>query len=310
MERTQLECFLAVIDEGSFSAAARRLHLAQSSVSSSIATLEADLDATLLDRAHAGSRPTAAGLALEPHARTVVASLRQAGEEVRSARGQMTGTVRVGLTHTTATIDLAGVLSRLRESHPGVHVALLQVAGGSSGHLTGLADGSLDLALVSMPGDPGHAYDVRPLATEEVVVICPRGDGHLAPDGRLDVALARTRPYLALPAGWGIRTLVDAALVPPDPPIAEVSDYRLLTDLVAAGLGIAFAPRSAVAPDERIDIHPTGLIWQIALAQRRSPRPSAATALVADMLCRADEAPPPGPGLAGQARTGTSRRER
>ena len=72
-----VDVFLAVIDHGSFSAAARALHRVPSAVSMAIANLEAELDLALFDRTGREPRPTAAARSLEPQARLMAAQLRQ-----------------------------------------------------------------------------------------------------------------------------------------------------------------------------------------------------------------------------------------
>ena len=70
-----LAIFLAVLDAGSFSAAARKLGRVPSAVSMAIAQLEAELDLPLFDRATRKALPTSAALALEPQARQVICQL-------------------------------------------------------------------------------------------------------------------------------------------------------------------------------------------------------------------------------------------
>ncbi|MFA7681284.1 MAG: LysR family transcriptional regulator, partial [Pigmentiphaga sp.] len=72
-----LRVLLAVLDAGSFSAAARALNRVPSAVSMAIAQLEAELDLQLFDREGREPRPTAAARSLEPMARQVASQLRQ-----------------------------------------------------------------------------------------------------------------------------------------------------------------------------------------------------------------------------------------
>lgn len=72
-----VEVFLAVIDHGSFSAAARALRRVPSAVSMAIANLEAELDLQLFDRSGREPQPTAAARSLEPQARLLASQLKQ-----------------------------------------------------------------------------------------------------------------------------------------------------------------------------------------------------------------------------------------
>src|ERR1700733_3908039 len=71
----QLRAFIAAVDEGSFSAAARRLHRAQSAISELIANLEAQVGVTLFDRSERYPKLTQAGVLLVADARHVVANV-------------------------------------------------------------------------------------------------------------------------------------------------------------------------------------------------------------------------------------------
>ena len=77
----QVPLFLAVLDSGSFSAAARQLGRVPSAVSMAIAQLEAELDLQLFDRSGREPRPTAAARALEPQARLLAAQLQQLNQQ-------------------------------------------------------------------------------------------------------------------------------------------------------------------------------------------------------------------------------------
>ena len=72
-----IELFLAVLDRGSFSAAARALRRVPSAVSMGIANMEAELGFALFDRSHREPTPTALALALAPHARLIAGQLKQ-----------------------------------------------------------------------------------------------------------------------------------------------------------------------------------------------------------------------------------------
>ena len=87
----QLECFVAVAEEGSFRAAAERLHMSQPPLSRQIKQLESELGVTLLDRDTQGSGLTTAGVAFLREARK---TLLQAGEAVETARRHFEGMSR------------------------------------------------------------------------------------------------------------------------------------------------------------------------------------------------------------------------
>src|ERR1035441_2103745 len=87
MELRQLEHFVAVAEERSFTRAAQRLHLVQSAVSASIRTLERDLEADLLSRTTQRVALTDAGATLLPQARPILAEVAAAQDLVADLRG-------------------------------------------------------------------------------------------------------------------------------------------------------------------------------------------------------------------------------
>ncbi|CAL9644339.1 LysR family transcriptional regulator [Streptomyces sp. enrichment culture] len=97
MELRQLRYFRAVVEEGNLTRAARSLGLGSSALSEQIIALERQLDVRLFHRTRAGMVPTAAGRALIPHARDVLAAARTARQAVREA-ARTTVCWRVGVT--------------------------------------------------------------------------------------------------------------------------------------------------------------------------------------------------------------------
>src|SRR3712207_5224314 len=85
VEFRQLRYFLAVAEEGRFSRAANRLHIAAPSLSQQIRALERDLRVTLFDRTPRGAELTPAGRVLVERARVILAEVDRARQDVRSA---------------------------------------------------------------------------------------------------------------------------------------------------------------------------------------------------------------------------------
>jgi len=116
--------FLAVLDTGSLSGAARALGLTQPTVGRQIEALEASLGAVLFTRSPGGLRATEAALALQPHAQAMASAaealLRTASGEADQARG----VVRVTASHIVGAEILPPILTRFHEAHPEVIIEL------------------------------------------------------------------------------------------------------------------------------------------------------------------------------------------
>lgn len=112
--------FLAVLDEGSLSRAARELGLTQPTLARHVEHLEAALHAPLFTRSPRGLQPTEAAAALEPHARAMAAAAAAVLRITSGARDAVEGAVRITASEVIGAEVLPGVLRDLRAKHPGL----------------------------------------------------------------------------------------------------------------------------------------------------------------------------------------------
>src|ERR1700733_12722346 len=166
MELRQLEYFIAVAAELNFSRAAQRIHVVQSALSASVGRLEKELGTKLFDRSKRQIALTAAGEVFLGDAREVIHAVQQARSSVDDYRDQLTGTVTLGTLMSWGTLDLPAALAEFRQLHPLVTVRLRQSMSGSAGHLDAIADGKMDLALVSIPSSSSSLLAFRQLMEE------------------------------------------------------------------------------------------------------------------------------------------------
>ena len=110
--------FLAVLDDGSLSGAARRLGLTQPTVARHIDTLETAIGAGLFLRSQRGMIPTEMALALRPYARTLASTAAAMMRKASEAGGGVSGTVRVSASEIFGVEHLPPILARLRRAHP------------------------------------------------------------------------------------------------------------------------------------------------------------------------------------------------
>jgi len=302
VELRHLEYFVAVAEELSFTRASRRLHVVQSGVSSAIQGLERELGAALFDRDRHRVTLTDAGRVLLPEARATLAAAQAAADAVAEATAGLRGTLSIGMMMSTGSVDIAVVLGRFRELHPGVLVRLRVVPGGSAELAAEVISGGLDLALLSLPGAVPAGLTVRPLAHEPLVLVCA-AKHPLAADGAAPVALESLagESFIDFPAGWGTRAIVDRAFAAAgvERQVSfEVCEYGTAAALVRNGLGVAFVPTSAASSLDGVvpvRVAATSLDWRIMIATSAARRPSgAARAFLAELVRTTD------PRLAGR----------
>jgi DNA-binding transcriptional LysR family regulator len=124
MEMTQLEFFLQVIAEGSFSKAADAVGRTQPAVSIAIRRLEEEVGAPLFDRSQKTPTLTEAGQRVQDYAQRILALRDQARGAVAELRELKRGLVRVGANESTSLYLLPQVILAFRERHPDVKVEI------------------------------------------------------------------------------------------------------------------------------------------------------------------------------------------
>ncbi|PRY16592.1 LysR family transcriptional regulator [Kineococcus rhizosphaerae] len=273
MELRQLEVFLAVVETGTISAAARRLGSAQSAVSTVVRALEEDLGAPLFTRTSRRAVPTDAGLALLPQARRLLAGAADARAVVRDAGDGPSGPLAVGVVTTMHPVDLPRLLHRYTTAHPRVSVSMRVVADGSRGLLRALVEGELDVAFLSWPFRPPAALDVRPLVRTSFRLLLPP-EHPLAGDRPVELTDLAGERWIDGPPGFGNRLQVDALFERAGARRSvrlEVPDVSTFPRYVAAGLGVAFVPGTVPVPRGVREQAVAGdtLVWELSLASAR-----------------------------------------
>ncbi|GAA4933387.1 LysR family transcriptional regulator [Actinomycetospora succinea] len=281
MELHQLRYLVAVAEEGGFTRAAAREHVAQPGISAQIARLERELGQTLFDRSARGVRLTPAGEAVLPHARAALAAVTGVRDTADELAGLVRGRVSVGMVRGGGVIDLPGLLGDFHRDHPGVEIRLVEAA--TDALLEGLRSHDLDLAWVGRDGDPPADLDVDVVLDVPLVAAVPPG----GPLGEtVTVAELAEHTVIALPVGAGVRAALDRAAADGGVtlhPALEAGSPPVLVDLALQGLGVAVVPSPALAG--RDDLRSVPLVpevrAQIDLARRRdAPLSPAARALL------------------------------
>ncbi|MYW07637.1 LysR family transcriptional regulator [Streptomyces sp. SID2563] len=244
MEIRQLRHFMAVITHGSFTAAARAELIVQSALSTSVRNLERELGAELFDRTGRRVVLTEAGRALLPAARTVLAGTDAARDAVAAVSGLAGGRVRVGTIQTLTCVDLAAELAAFHRLWPGVQISLREAT--TPELVAAVRAGELDLAYLA-PDTADLPEGITAFATwhEELVLITAPGHP-LATAGRTLIKDLADEPFVDFRAGTGLETAVRrlAAHCGLERRITcDVTQIRLLVDLVRAGIGVAIVPR-------------------------------------------------------------------
>lgn len=122
MELHQLRYFLAVVDEGSFTAAAEAVRISQSGISTQIQKLERELGTALIDRSSRQVVLTPAGGRLAPYARAAVAAVNDVVAAASDIRGLIIGSLRVAAVTGLVWRPLFDALATIHSTHPGIDI--------------------------------------------------------------------------------------------------------------------------------------------------------------------------------------------
>ncbi|MFD0893862.1 LysR family transcriptional regulator [Luteolibacter ambystomatis] len=241
----ELECFLAVAEELSFTRAARRLNLAQPPLSRHVRVLEEKLGAVLFEREPRGVSLTPAGHLFYEETRTIPNRLTRAGEAVKRTVAGETARLRLGFVSAVMNDDLVEILRRFRGTHPQVQILLHDAP--PHDQLRAIAEGRLDGGFVGIEA-PADAAGIEVTPWHREALCCFVASDHpLA--GRRQVALKELakEPFVAVaheaaPAFAALvgRMCADAGFRPRV--ILESPRAQAVAVMVAAGSGIAILP--------------------------------------------------------------------
>ncbi|WP_159993055.1 LysR substrate-binding domain-containing protein [Roseomonas sp. 18066] len=243
MDLRALRSFVAVVEEGSFSAAAVRLRIAQPALSQQARKLEAELGCQLLERLPRGVVPTPAGGKLLAHARDLLARAEAVRDDLRGEAALPTGEVTLGLPQSVAAMLTLPLLARVLAELPQVKLRIIE---SMTGYIPDwLREGRLDLAMV-FRADVGGGLVLRQLLEEQLFLAGPRqaADGpRPAAGGQIGTvafsALAGL-PLILPGAPHGLRLLIDQRARQSGVRlrvVAEVDALAQLTAAASAGLG-------------------------------------------------------------------------
>jgi DNA-binding transcriptional LysR family regulator len=281
-----------VVMRGSFSAAADSLSYSQSAVSQAVATLEAEMGVSLLERDRRGVRPTAAGSALIGHAEGILARLEAAENEVAAIVGLRGGRLRIASFPTAGATLMPLAIATFRAAHPDVTVTLAE--GEPDEIVPRLRNGEFDLALLfEFPGATeklGSGMQRVELLEDPMHLALPEGH-RLAKRAKLRLEDLRDEAWIQTSASSPcarhvVRSCHAAGF---EPTVSfESDDYQTVQGLVAAGVGVALIPKlalSTVRDDIAIRaLHPKAPVRQVLAATQHGAAVMPAVATMIDVL--------------------------
>lgn len=247
LDHPTLRQFLAVAEEGTVRAAARRLHMSQPPLTARIAQLEERLGVQLFERSVKGMALTAAGEALAEEARTLLGRLQRAEARVVALGGQAKP-LRIGFVSAALSAALPSLLRGLAERQA-PSPQLKEIT--TPEQLEALSGGDLDVGLLHPPVPALEDFESRSLGRDPFWAALPE-DHRLARRRAIRFAEIAEDPFVLFPEAQGpalfetIQSLAREAGTTLRV-VAEAGRAHSQLALIAGGLGVGLVTRSLAA---------------------------------------------------------------
>lgn len=249
LDLDELETFLWVVQEGSFSIAARKLHLSQPAVTNRVKRLEDKLHVKLLVRTTRRVEPTEDGLILRDAAEQALEGLRRALKRFQKAADQERNRITVAVTPMISATVMPSIIHAYQERYPDVRIVLRDLPYDQV--VRSVLDGQADIGVAALDGTP-RGLRFQLLAEEEMLLVVPANHPLADADRvKLDMILPYTLMFLDRYAalrkrlGEEYRTR-DAEFTP-----QAIATLPVLLGMIDAGNGITFLPRSMAQNNAR-----------------------------------------------------------
>jgi LysR family transcriptional regulator, salicylic acid-responsive activator of bsdBCD len=257
MDIKQLKYFMAIVEEGQISRAAKRLHIAQPPLSLQLKMLEQNLGVQLIERNTKSMRLTKAGHALYQRAEQIIGLVNATTSEIKEFNEGLRGTLAIGSPPGLGHLYMPPRIHAFHVKYPEVNCQWRQ---GNTYRVLELLDSHvIEVGIVRLPIDE-NAYDLIPLLTEPWVAVTKKINGEKPQPKSITLPeLART-PLLLMQRQQGIACHdmvwdeLNAARITPTI-FCESDNVTALLTLVELGLGTAIIPRSATGLKADTEFH-------------------------------------------------------
>lgn len=245
MNFSQLQCFVALAETGSFTEAAYAIDLTQSAVSHALSALERELGVTLLERNNKGVVAlTGIGQTLLPHARALLAQAETIQQEARAARGLIKGNFRLGCISPASDSRVARLLAHFHQQYPDITVVLFE---GTTHEIEEwLHIEAVDVGLVQHPSEGMESF---PFTTDELHVFMANGH-RLHARTSVTTNDLRDESWVMRSTGCDLPEIFEHYDEKYHPDIRyRAGDGATMLAMVREGLGITLLPRKMI-PDK------------------------------------------------------------
>ncbi|MBL0388080.1 LysR family transcriptional regulator [Tumebacillus sp. ITR2] len=273
MDIRQLTYFVEVARLGSFTKASLALHVTQPTISKMVRNLEEELQVTLLDRSQKKIQLTDAGAVVYTKSLDILQSLHNLTSALDDVRNVQTGTLRIGLPPMVGAPFFASLLAEFHAAYPHVSIQLEEHGGKRVEQL--VEEGTLDFGATVLPVN-SDVFEVHPFYNEALKLLLP-AHHPLAERNSVGLEELRDDSFLLFSEEFSLHDRIrEACRIAGFQPqvVCESSQWDLIRQMVAAGLGVALLPEilSRDLPLNSIrvlDVDRPQIHWHLAVIWRR-----------------------------------------
>jgi DNA-binding transcriptional LysR family regulator len=248
MELWQLEVFMAVVEEKSFSRAGKRIGRTQPAISSAVKLLEEGLGEPLFDRLGKSIHLTAAGEMLVDYARRLLRLRDEAAQAIGELRGLHRGTLKLGANETTCLYLLPGVLAAFKQAYPQVQVDIQRAITRSITEK--VIEGMLDFGIVTLPVQDGRLETLTIHQDELALIVGPVH--RLASRRSVQMSELREEPFILHKIGTTTRERLVKHFSDGGVKLnvtMELASIESIKRFVSIGMGISIVPRLCIGKE-------------------------------------------------------------
>lgn len=242
MDIRQLEYFVEVARQKSFSKAADILYISQPSISKYIRELENELGVALLYRNTKSVELTDYGEAILEQAQQIISSFQNITGQLEEVSKLRTGKIHIGLPPITGVTALAHLLGNFKKEYPNIEINFYEF--GSKKIEAAIQEGLLDIGVICVPSDNNGVYEMLPFVKDPLKIIM-HANHPLAKQTEVHYSDLTNEKFVLYSSDFGLHdTIMERCWQAGFNPhvIFKTSQRELMTQIIAAGLGVAFLP--------------------------------------------------------------------
>jgi DNA-binding transcriptional LysR family regulator len=253
----QLETLLFLVTEGSFSRAAKRMHLSQPSLTKHIANMETILGMKVVRREKNGVVLTPEGKIVFDLAGRILKMRDEAGEKIAGMQETEAGDIAIAASTIPATYILPHVLGRFRMAHPGIRVTVQSAD--SEEVLNMIINGEKELGIMGKRPSRGK-LETEPLWQDRLVLTVPAGH-RWASKPSVSLPEVMEEPFIVREKGSGTREILERHLKEQANTdlvkfriVAEFGSSEAIKEAILAGLGVSILSIRAIIRELKLQL--------------------------------------------------------